>query len=262
MGAELEPRKQPQAPVPFSHSIKSKREDFETGLNKSLAFIVPATVSFVSLNPDFAPVLWASIPATILAAGFFVPWRRWLTPVIKEDFRSSDYPRIYYIMQFAPALGAIAATALSGEDGFDLASNLPPVVFYVLFCAVTSFCFTLSFRATETFNYRVGKRRANQILKDNELEGVTAQRIEVAEANQELLSSMVALGAVDNQWVQLDQLAKLLGTTAEDVQEDVVALDKAELIDLRRIGLQKPVEKWTLSVSPQGVRVLNAAGQR
>lgn len=262
-GKELEHRKR------FPLVVADKRAHHEAGIKRILGVTVPGTAAYAALSLELFPIAWVALPATILALLVLRPWNSLKYWVRKEDYREGDYSQLYYVSMFAPTIGSALSPALVGlfDDANGPFFHLPEAVTrslgFVALWLLMIVGVSLTWRSLETFCYRIGKRRTRQLLDaDHRIDDITADALDLAAANKELLATLVALGAVDGQWLHIKQLARHLDTSLDKLEAPIEELDERSLLDVRRIALEKPLNKWKLSVSPFGLRVLNHVDRR
>lgn len=176
-----------------------------------------------------------------------------------DEFRDGDYSPWVYAGYLAPGIAAAVSPVFG--DLFNSTLTIPTVL--GLWTLPSILATTFSLRAMLTRQYRVGVRRGRKVLASaTTLDGLTQARMETTHEFRALLKVLVSFGAIDGVTVTLKPVAAALGTEAESLRADVALLHDANLIQLTKIGRQNQPEKWTLTLTPLGLRCLNEATRR
>lgn len=204
----------------------------------SNGFVMQAAAAGVVAVGAAAVVLWRKRPA--------------LATVIQEDWRDTDYSPLQKMVFFAPLVVFPLTTAINWAGVNDsLAISVPPVTGVALSAIICVMAFTFAVYGPMTANRRMGRRRAQQV--SSSLDGVTASALDSARQHSVIVAALAAIGAVDELWVTVKRLGRVLQQAVDFAALD--ELDQTGVVKVRRIGYQKEPDKWSVTLTAAGVRV-------
>ena len=223
---------------------------------------IPTAFAITALTTGEPMMFTFAMLSTVLAlvVGFWV-FRNFpanLTPEITE-FRSGDYPLLAY---WSPVIGAfIPVLPVPFAGQFDI--EVPPAIGAAVGGVYLGAVFALATWMQHRRPFMVGARRCAKILEDGSLEGITNERLDVAEEHEHILAALIAVGAVDGNTIQAKWLPSIMDVDeVEELQEPLETLASAKLIDVNRTGLYHKLPTWRLTIKPLGVRCLNQLRSR
>ncbi|MBE7339799.1 hypothetical protein HMPREF2760_11390 [Corynebacterium sp. HMSC065D07] len=178
----------------------------------------------------------------------------------QEEYRAGDYPLLAY---FLPVLAIFSPLITEGIQSTGVLSDISPNPILIA-AGLTAFsipAFIFGGRAFGTTSYRVGKRRIKAITEQGSLEGVTQESITAVEAHPEVLSGLVAAGAVTGNTTTIPALGQLLGYE-EGLEEELRELEKAGVVKLPGLIQWNGERTFNITLTEAGVRSMDAARTR
>ena len=178
----------------------------------------------------------------------------------QEEYREGDYPLLAY---FLPVLAIFSPLITEGIKSTGIIGDISPNPILIA-AGLTAFsipAFIFGGRAFGTTSYRVGKRRIKAITEQGSLEGVTQESITAVEAHPEVLSGLVAAGAVTGNTTTIPALGKLLGYE-EGLEEELRELEKAGVVKLPGLIQWNGERTFNITLTEAGVRSMDAARTR
>lgn len=161
------------------------------------------------------------------------------------------------VTSLLPLLGGFVATV-------PLVATLPEWAAFVGGTLLVGAGANFAVRRLFTLNTRDSRLRLDHILESDQLDGVTAGRLEVAESsrNAAVAKAMWTAGAFDGTQIQLWKLAHIMGIDIDTVHAAVAELEAAGLARTSTIQAPNDPPKWYAELTVTGVRVYNQLGQR
>lgn len=178
----------------------------------------------------------------------------------QEEYRAGDYPLLAY---FLPVLAIFSPLITEGIQSTGVLSDISPNPILIA-AGLTAFsipAFIFGGRAFGTTSYRVGRRRIKAITEQGSLEGVTQESITAVEAHPEVLSGLVAAGAVTGNTTTIPALGQLLGYE-EGLEEELRELEKAGVVKLPGLIQWNGERTFNITLTEAGVRSMDAARTR
>jgi len=247
-----------------ARELAQYRQRNEVPVRSALYFGVPAgfAVGFANTGVDYM-LVGAGVFAVFAVLGLVHLIRNYPRGInaAREEFRDGDYPTIAYIAPFIPIAAPLVMAPLSAA-GLVPEVELAPPVAGVLSGAWWAFGLPLGLWGMFSQSFRIGRRRITKILEKDPLEGVTEARLELADAHVDTLTALIAAGAVQGNTINTTALSKFMQEDLEPLCERLDELEKADLVKLSRMGLRTAPKKWTITVTPTGVRCLYQVGRR
>lgn len=178
----------------------------------------------------------------------------------QEEFRAGDYPLFAY---FLPVLAIFSPMIIAGIESTGIVGDvsLNPILVAAGHTAFAIPAFIIGGRAFGTTAFRVGKRRIKAITEQESLEGVTQESIAAVQDHPEVLSGLVAAGAVTGNTTTIPALGKLLGYN-EGLEDELRELEKAGVVKMSGFIYGKNQRTYNLSITESGVRSMDAARTR
>ncbi|MDK8693900.1 hypothetical protein [Corynebacterium sp. MSK158] len=247
-----------------ARELAQYRQRNEVPVRSALYFGVPAgfAVGFANTGVDYM-LMGAGVFAVFAVLGLVHLIRNYPRGInaAQEEFRDGDYPTIAYIAPFIPIAAPLVMAPLSAAGLLPEVELAPPVA-GMLSGAWWAFGLPLGIWSMFSQSFRIGRRRINKILEKDPLDGVTEARLQLADAHSDILTALVAAGAVQGNTINSTALSKFMKVDLDPLCERLDALAKADLVKLSRMGLRTAPAKWTITITPTGVRCLYQVGRR
>lgn len=247
-----------------ARELAQHRHRNEVPVRSALYFGVPAgfAVGFANTGVDYM-LMGAGVFAVFAVLGLVHLIRNYPRGInaAQEEFRDGDYPTIAYIAPFIPIAAPLIMAPLSAANLLPEVELAPPVA-GVLSGAWWAFGLPLGIWGMFSQSFRIGRRRINKILEKDPLDGVTEARLQLVDAHSDILTALVATGAVQGNTINSTALSKFMRVDLDPLCEHLDALAKADLVKLSRMGLRTAPAKWTITITPTGVRCLYQVGRR
>lgn len=244
----------------LNHEVARFTRRNELTLKEISSATVPASLAWVLGSNGFVVAAAGAGVAALAAAGFVLATRRpKMVTVIQEDWRSTDYSTLQKLAYFSPIL--IFPTAVTAGWA-DLGLELPAALMVILAVVACMVSLTFSIYGPISSNRRMGRRRANEILRHSSLDGVTEPALRAATDHSSIVAAMLSVGAVDELWITNKRLSRLLGKNVEDYMDQLLELESTGVVKIRKIGLQVSPPHWTITLTAAGVRVLKELNYR
>ncbi|MCT1428046.1 hypothetical protein [Corynebacterium sp. p3-SID1241] len=247
-----------------ARELAQYRQRNEIPARSALYFGVPAgfAIGFAQTGVNYM-LVGAGIFAIFAVLGFVHLIRNYPRGInaAQEEYREGDYPTIAYIAPFIPIAAPLVMAPLSAA-GLVPEVELAPPIAGVLSGAWWAFGLPLGLWAMFSQSFRIGRRRINKILEKDPLEGVTQARLQLADAHSDILTALIAGGAVQGNTISARALSKFMQVDLDLVCEHLDELAQAGLVKLDRIALRSAPKDWKNTVTPTGVRCLYQLGKR
>ncbi|MBE7365446.1 hypothetical protein INS43_09705 [Corynebacterium aurimucosum] len=237
----------------------------EMALRDIVTVAVPAGIASGLRVVDFPypyaiPVYAVLIMVMLYGAFRIIRSKPKFVQAAQEEFRAGDYPTLAYLLPvlaiFSPLIAeGIKSTGIVGDI------SLNPILVAAGHTAFAIPAFIIGGRAFGTTSYRVGKRRIKAITEQGSLEGVTQESITAVEAHPEVLSGLVAAGAVTGNTTTIPALGQLLGYE-EGLEEELRELEKAGVVKLPGLIQWNGERTFNITLTEAGVRSMDAARTR
>ncbi|MDK8762644.1 hypothetical protein QP922_02245 [Corynebacterium sp. MSK218] len=266
--SELERTNTPKVPAhPESapRTVAQARERNEIAMRDIITVAVPAGIASGLRAVDFPypyavpvyAVLWIAI---IYGAIRIIRSKPKFVQAAQEEFRAGDYPTLAYLLPvlaiFSPLITeGIKSTGIIGDI------SLNPILVAAGHTAFAIPAFIIGGRAFGTTAFRVGKRRIKAITEKDSLDGVTEQSIAAVEEHPEVLSGLVAAGAVTGNTISIPALSRLLGYE-EGLEEELRELEAAGVVKLPGLIQWSGERTFNITLTEAGVRSIDAARTR
>ncbi|WP_227485865.1 hypothetical protein [Corynebacterium aurimucosum] len=252
-------------PVHAPRTVAQARARNEMALRDIVTVAVPAGIASGLRVVDFPypyaiPVYAVLIMVMLYGAFRIIRSKPKFVQAAQEEFRAGDYPTLAYLLPvlaiFSPLIAeGIKSTGIVGDI------SLNPILVAAGHTAFAIPAFIIGGRAFGTTSYRVGKRRIKAITEQGSLEGVTQESITAVEAHPEVLSGLVAAGAVTGNTTTIPALGQLLGYE-EGLEEELRELEKAGVVKLPGLIQWNGERTFNITLTEAGVRSMDAARTR
>lgn len=176
------------------------------------------------------------------------------------EFRAGDYPLLAYFLPVIAVFSPMITAGIESTGMFDTVS-LNPILVAAGHTAFAIPAFIIGGRAFGTTAFRVGRRRIKAITEQGSLEGVTQESIAAVQDHPEVLSGLVAAGAVTGNTTTIPALGKLLGYE-EGLEEELRELEKAGVVKLPGLIQWSGERTFNITLTEAGVRSIDAARTR
>lgn len=266
--SELERTNTPPTPArrgSAPRTVAQARERNEIAMRDIVTVAVPAGIASGLRVVDFPypyavpvyAVLWIAI---IYGAIRIIRSKPKFVQAAQEEFRAGDYPTLAYLLPvlaiFSPFITeGIKSTGIIGDI------SLNPILVAAGHTAFAIPAFIIGGRAFGTTAFRVGKRRIKAITEKDSLDGVTEQSIAAVEEHPEVLSGLVAAGAVTGNTISIPALSRLLGYE-EGLEEELRELEAAGVVKLPGLIQWSGERTFNITLTEAGVRSIDAARTR
>ena len=181
-----------------ARELAQYRQRNEVPVRSALYFGVPTgfAIGFANTGVDYM-LMGAGVFAVFAVLGLVHLIRNYPRGInaAQEEFRDGDYPTIAYIAPFIPIAAPLVMAPLSAAGLLPEVELAPPVA-GMLSGAWWAFGLPLGIWGMFSQSFRIGRRRINKILEKDPLDGVTEARLELADAHSDILTALVAAGAV------------------------------------------------------------------
>ncbi|HAT1152041.1 TPA: hypothetical protein I8V91_001253 [Corynebacterium striatum] len=253
-------------PVDTPHTVAQARALNEPSIKDLFITSVPLSLAFALSSSDLPHypgqyVLVGICIVLAVAAGINVVRKKpKLIQATPEEFKSGDYSSLAYIGPFLPiALPPV----LWGMDDLGLLPDVAvsPILLSVVKAIYLVPAFSLGAWASLNGPYRVGRRRIRKTLESTSLEGITVTTLDAVTKHADIISCLVAAGAVEGNMVTAARLSKLLGVTPE-LEERLRELEKVGVVKLRGVRHSDNTRTWDVTLTELGVRSMYEARRR
>ncbi|OFP32664.1 hypothetical protein [Corynebacterium sp. HMSC068G04] len=252
-------------PEQTPRTVAQARARNEIALRDIVTVAVPAGIASGLRVVDFpypyaVPVYAVLIMVMLYGAFRIIRSKPKLVEAAQEEYRAGDYPTLAYLLPvlaiFSPLITeGIQSIGLFGDVSFN------PILVAAGHTAFAIPAFIIGGRAFGTTAFRVGKRRIQAITEKDSLEGVTEQSITAVEKHPEVLSGLVAAGAVTGNMISIPALGRLLDYE-EGLEDELRELEKAGVVKMSGFIYGKGKRTYNITLTEDGVRSMNAAHTR
>ena len=252
-------------PESAPRTVAQARERNEIAMRDIITVAVPAGIASGLRAVDFPypyavsvyAVLWIAI---IYGAVRIIRSKPKFVQAAQEEYRAGDYPVLAY---FLPVLALFSPLITEGIKSTGIIGDvsLNPILSAAGLTALSIPAFIIGGRAFGTTSYRVGRRRIKAITEQGSLEGVTEQSITAVEKHPEVLSGLVAAGAVTGNTTSISELGRLLGYE-EGLEEELRELEAAGVVKLPGLIQWSGERTFNITLTESGVRSIDASRTR
>lgn len=255
----------PAHPESAPRTVAQARARNEITMRDIVTVAVPAGIASGLRVVDFPypyavpvyAVLWIAI---IYGAVRIIRSKPKFVQAAQEEYRAGDYPVLAYFLPvlalFSPLIAeGIRSTGIVGDI------SLNPILIAAGLTAFSIPAFIIGGRAFGTTSYRVGRRRIRAITEQGSLEGVTEQSITAVEKHPEVLSGLVAAGAVTGNTTSISELGRLIGYE-EGLEEELRELEAAGVVKLPGLIQWSGERTFNITLTESGVRSMDATRTR
>ncbi|MCQ9676769.1 hypothetical protein [Corynebacterium sp. BF-R-2] len=266
--SELEHRNTPATPArreSAPRTVAQARARNEIAMRDIITVAVPAGIASGLRAVDFPypyavpvyAVLWI---AMAYGAIRIIRSKPKFVQAAQEEYRAGDYPVLAY---FLPVLALFSPLIVEGIRSTGIVGDisLNPILSAAGLTALSIPAFIIGGRAFGTTSYRVGRRRIKAITEQESLEGVTQESVAAVQAHPEVLSGLVAAGAVTGNTTTIPALGKLLGYD-EGLEDELRELEKAGVVKLPGLIQWSGERTFNITLTEAGVRSIDAARTR
>ncbi|MDY3127567.1 MAG: hypothetical protein SOW59_05480 [Corynebacterium sp.] len=240
----------------------------EVPIRPALAAWVCGSLTYALASSEVSnllPIAILSGGITAYSAATIIRRRpRMRIPTLME-WKKGDYTAIAYIAQYASFL--CFPLSFSFQE-VSLAAAAIPSWLHAFFSVLIFLTGVIGPVLSSTrVPYAIGKRRALRIIADDELSGVTEQRLDATEQQATVLSACAALGAIDGNVASLHALTSIVsglypGTDLGNIESAVKELEAHGLTKITNRGIPENPEGWEVTLTPIGVRCLQQLRSR
>lgn len=266
--SELEHRNAPATPArreSAPHTVAQARARNEIAMRDIITVAVPAGIASGLRAVDFPYPYAVPVYAVLgiaMAYGVIriIRSKPKFVEAAQEEYRAGDYPGLAY---FLPVLALFSPLIVEGIKSTGIIGDvsLNPILSAAGLTALSIPAFIIGGRAFGTTSYRVGSRRIKAITEQGSLEGVTQESITAVEKHPEVLSGLVAAGAVTGNTTSIPALGELLGYD-EGLEDELRELEKAGVVKMSGFIYGKNQRTFNITLTEAGVRSMDAARTR
>lgn len=254
-----------KAAVSAPRTVAQARARNEIALRDIVTIAVPAGIASGLRVVDFpypyaVPVYAVLFIAIIYGAFRIIRSKPAFIQAAQEEFRAGDYPGLAYLL---PVLAIFSPLITEGIESTGIIGDisLNPILIAAGHTAFAIPAFIIGGRAFGTTSYRVGKRRIKAIADEGSLEGVSERSIAAVAAHPEVLSGLVAAGAVTGNTITTPVLGRLLDYE-EGLEEELRELEAAGVVKLPGFIQWNGERTFNITLTEAGVRSIAAARTR
>ena len=252
-------------PKQAPRTVAQARARNEIALRNIITVAVPAGIASGLRVVDFpfpyaVPVYAVLIMVMLYGAIRIIRSKPKFVQAAQEEYRAGDYPLLAY---FLPVLAIFSPLITEGIKSTGIIGDTSPNPILIA-AGLTAFsipAFIFGGRAFGTTSFRVGKRRIEAITEQGSLEGVTQASITAVETHPEVLSGLVAAGAVTGNTTSISELGRLIGYE-EGLEEELRELEAAGVVKLPGLIKWSGERTFNITLTESGVRSMDAARTR
>ena len=261
-----EEKKELAIPEHAPRTVAQARARNEISMRDIFIGSIPLSLAFALSNPDLGHysgqyvLVGICIVLSVLAGINILRKKPKMIQAVREEYKSGDYSSLAYIGPFLPVVGA-PILWLADDFGLVPDATISPIVLTVCKAIYMVPAFTLGGWASFTGPYRTGRRRIRKTLEHSSIEGITETTLQAVTDYADIVSALVAAGAVEGNIVSVKQLGYITGQE-EGLEKRVLELEKTGVVKLRGVRHSDNTRTWDVTLTELGVRSMHEARRR